>query len=180
MVGASAHTSSSTATARGLLGSESEEEEEEECRSGRWFIWWHRETSRSTRRAAATILQPALARLRQKSLPSPAEAPVTITTFPLSSAHASHSCVAICLLWHLCTDTNTTREEMAKLRCEGWQTSQTAPYFWCYHILQLITSRIRMKDLWNYLTYVRHLEKKKVIEVFMTYFRSIQGLKIKN
>ena len=55
----------------------------------RLLISSQRDLSRSTRRAAATILQPALARLRQNSLPRPEEAPVTMTTLPSRSCHGS-------------------------------------------------------------------------------------------
>lgn len=44
---------------------------------------------RSTRRAAAMILQPAFAKSMQNSRPSPDDAPVTITTLLFSSSHGS-------------------------------------------------------------------------------------------
>ena len=48
---------------------------------------WH---DLSTWRAAATILQPALARSIQNPQPIPDEAPVTITTFPIKSFHGTN------------------------------------------------------------------------------------------
>ncbi len=98
MVGPSALTSSSRATARSeleLVGLDSEEEEEEEEEEERLLIWSQSDWSRSTRRAAAMILQPALARSRQNSRPIPADAPVTNTTLPFSSS--SHGSNAISL-----------------------------------------------------------------------------------
>lgn len=54
------------------------------------LIWSQRDWSRSIRRAAAMILQPASAKSRQHSRPRPEEAPVTITTLPVKSVHGSN------------------------------------------------------------------------------------------
>lgn len=56
------------------------------------LIWSQRDLRRSVLRAAATTLQPALARSRQNSRPRPEEAPVTMTVLPERWDHGSNCC----------------------------------------------------------------------------------------
>lgn len=89
MVGPSAHTSSSTATALRILVPSTVEEEEVGIEKSSWLIWSQRDLRRSIRRAAATIKEPDLARSRHNSRPRPEDAPVTMTTLPCRSSHGS-------------------------------------------------------------------------------------------
>lgn len=99
IVGPSADKSSSTATA---LRMEEEEDDDEGIVKLRLLIWSQRDLRRSTRRAAATMKQPDLARSRQNSRPSPDDAPVTITTFPWRSTHASNSIALVVAITCYC------------------------------------------------------------------------------